>query len=387
MVHIAGTNGKTSTARMIAALAGAHGLATGTFTSPQLETVEDQFEYAGRVMSPDELAGAMGELAPIVEFYDERHGDPLTTFEVLTALAFAWFAEQTVDLAVVEAGLGGRLDSTNAARGDVAVITGVALDHEKYLGATIAEIAVEKLGILEAGAALVTGPLDEAAAGAAEKRVAEQDARWYRFGIDYHPDDVRAAVGGWLLDIEGVHGRYTEVQLRLRGRHQVANFATAVAATEALLDRALDEAAVREVGLAVTAPARMELLAGDPPVMVDGAHNPAGMAALAAALREEFPTTRWLVVFGAMGDKDVAAMLPALEGIASSLMITAAATPRAMGVDRVAEVAGRALSLPVRTLEPAGEAVMAAVDTGSPVLVTGSLALAGEARKVLKGSG
>lgn len=386
MVHVAGTNGKTSTARMIAALAGAHGLKVGTFASPQLETVEDQFEYAGRVMTPDELAGAMSELAPIVEFYEQGHGDPLTTFEVITALAFSWFAERTVDVAVVEAGLGGRLDSTNAAKGEVAVITGVALDHVEYLGGTIADIAVEKLGILEEGAALVTGPLEQAAMDAAERRVAEQDARWYRYGIDYHPDDVIAAVGGWLLDVEGVHGRYTEIEMRLRGRHQVANFATAVAATEALLDRALDEAAVREVGLAVTAPARMELLGVDPPVMVDGAHNPAGMAALAAALREEYPTTRWLVVFGAMGDKDVEAMLPALDGVASSVTLTAASTPRAMGVELLGEVAGRVLSVPVRTVVPVDDAVTAAVDTGKPVLVTGSLAVAGEARKALRGS-
>lgn len=386
IVHVAGTNGKTSTVRMIAALAGAHGLATGSFTSPQLEVVEDQIGYAGSAMTRDEFVVAVGELDPIVRLVDERSGDAVTTFEMLTALAYSWFAERSVDLAVVEAGLGGTQDATNAARSEVAVVTSVGLEHTALLGETVEEIADHKVGILDEGASLVTGPLDSGVERVVGERVAALDAPWFRFGDDFVPDDVQRALGGWVFDVEGVHGRYTELGLRLRGRHQVVNFTVAVAAVEVLLGRELDEAGVREVATSITVPGRMESMAADPIVMLDAAHNPDGVAALAAALAEEFPTTLWAVLIGCMADKDVAAMLAQLAPMTASMVTTAADTPRAIPSSELADMARSIVEVPVVPSTSVADAVTIARTAGIPVLVTGSVAVVGEARTTLRGA-
>lgn len=383
MIHIAGTNGKTSTARMAAALIGAHGLTPGLFTSPHLDAVEQRFEVGGFPMTPAEFAEAMGELAPIVDLYEERTGDPVTYFELTTALALAWFAERTVDVGVVEVGLGGRLDATNVVDAEVAVVTSIGLDHTEYLGDTIPQIAVEKLAILKKGAVLVTGDLDPAATAVAGERVAEQQARWFRHGTDFAVAEVARQAGGWVFDVEGVYRRYSELGLRLHGRHQVANFATAVAAAEALFGRGLDEAAVRESAATVTSPGRMEVAGDDPLVLVDGAHNPSGIAALAAALREEYPAIRWTLVFGAMGDKDVPGMVDGLDGLVGSVFTAAARTPRAMPADEVATVVGQRLGIGVEPHASVAAALGAALADGGPVLVTGSIYVVGEARRAL----
>jgi dihydrofolate synthase / folylpolyglutamate synthase len=384
---VAGTNGKTSTVKMIAGLTGAHGLATGAFTSPQLEAVEDQLEFAGAAMTRDQFAESVAELEPIVRLVDDRSGDEATSFEMLTALAFAWFAERSVDLAVVEAGLGGLDDATNAARSEVAVVTSVSLDHAAILGDTEERVAVHKMGILDEGAALVTGHLDSGIEALARPRVIDLGASWFRFGADFRPDDVHRARGGWVFDIEGVHRRYTEINMRLRGRHQVVNYAVAVAAAEALLDRDLDEAAVREVASTLTVPGRMEVVADDPLVMLDAAHNPSGAAALAAALAEEHPTTRWAAVVGSMADKDVTGILAALAPIVASAVATASADPRSLPVgDMVARASG-VLGVPVVASGSVAEAVTIATAAGIPVLVTGSIAVVGEARRVLRERG
>jgi dihydrofolate synthase / folylpolyglutamate synthase len=384
IVHVAGTNGKTSTVRMIGALAGAHGLATGSFTSPELEDVEDQFGYGGGIMTRDEFARAVGELDPIARLVDDHSGDTVTSFEMLTALAFSWFAERSVDLAVVEAGLGGRDDATNAARSEVAVLTSVGIEHTSVLGDSLEEIAAHKVGILDESASLVTGPLDPAVARVVRERVSDRGARWFRFGDDFMPDDLQRAVGGWVFDIEGVHGRYTELGLRLRGRHQVGNFTVAVAAVEALLGRELDEAGVREAASSITVPGRMETMATDPIVMLDAAHNPDGVTALVAALTEEFPTTRWAVVIGAMADKDIGAMLSLLAPITASVVSTAAATARALPAADLAATARTLLEVPVVPSASVHDAVTIARAAGIPVLVTGSVAVVGEARTALR---
>lgn len=384
IVHVAGTNGKTSTTRMIAALVEAHGLTVGSFTSPELEAVEDHFEYGGHSMTPEEFAVAVTELEPIVRMVEHASGDGVTPFEMLTAMAFAWFAERSVDLAVVEAGLGGRDDATNAARSDVAVVTRVALDHTEHLGPTVEEVAAHKLGILDQGASLVTGPLDPAVEDLAGRRAEEQGALWFRFGTEYRPDDVQRAVAGWVFDVDGIHGRYTEVGLRLRGRHQVENFAVAVAAAEALLGRSLDEAAVREVAATLAVPGRMEVVGSDPLVLLDSAHNPDGAVALAAALDEEHPTTRWAVVLGVMADKDVDGILDALRPVAASVVTTAARTPRALSADDLAVRVRDALDVPVVSSGSVAEAMAIARRPAAPVLVTGSVAVVGEARRILR---
>lgn len=388
VVHLAGTNGKTSTARFVAGLVSAHGLTPGTFMSPQLEVIEDQIEYAQRQMSREEFAGAVASMEPIISHVEARIGSKVTAFEALTAVALAWFAEMSVDAAIVEAGMGGGGDATNAVSSQVAVVTSVGLDHARYLGATREEVARHKVGILGPGGWLVTGPIEPSVERVAAARVADMGARWSRFGTDYAPDDVVRAVGGWVFDIEGGHGRYEEIGLRVRGRHQVANFTTAVAATEALLDRELDVAAVREVAATASVPGRMEAMGADPQVLLDAAHNPDGMESLVAAIGEEQPTTRWTVVFGVMADKDVDAMLTTLRPVAGELIATAASTPRAMPSRDVAERARSALEVPVSEASSVDDALAAARSAeAEAILVTGSVALVGEARRILGTNG
>lgn len=383
IVHIAGSNGKTSTSRMIMTLIGAHGLAAGLFTSPHLDAVEHRYHLNGLPMTPAEFAVAVAEIAPIVDLYEERTGDLVTYFELTAALAFAWFAERAIDVGVVETGLGGRLDATNAATSAVAVVTTIGLEHTEYLGDTIPQIAGEKLAILDEGAVLVTGDLDPRALEVAEARVREQDARWLRLGEEYRIVDPRRVDGGWVFDLEGAFGPYEDVRLGLRGRHQVTNFATAVAAVEGLFDRSLDEAGVREAAATVTSPGRMETVGDDPMILTDGAHNPQGMHALAAALREEFPQTQWVAVLGAMADKDIPEMLGHLTGLVQEVHAAAADSPRALDADSMAGLVREHLDVDSTAHPSVAAAVAAAMATGDPILITGSIYVVAEARKAL----
>lgn len=384
VIHVAGSNGKTSTSRLAAALLAAHGLTPGLFISPHLQVVEERFAVGGEPIRPQELAAALSEVRPFVELFEERKGGGITYFELTAALAFSWFAERAVDAAVVEVGLGGRLDATNVVDAEVAVITSISLEHTEYLGGTVAAIAGEKAAILGSGRVLVTGHLPAEALDVAGSRAAATGSAWLRSGVDFSVARATPAVGGWLVDLEGVYRPYPGLPLRLHGRHQTANLAVAVAAVEAFFGRALDPAAVAEAAARTRSPGRMEVVRHDPLVVLDGAHNPEGTAALAAALAEEFPTTRWTVVFGAMADKDVPAMLRLLgSAIASLRAARAADSERARPAAEVAALAAEVLGVPVWAHDSVAEAVAAALDAGEPVLVTGSLYVVGEARSSL----
>lgn len=383
VVHVAGTNGKSSTARLAAALVGAHGLAVGSFTSPPLLHPEEQFSAGGEQMSPDELGPALADVAP---FVDLAAADA-TEFEVLTAVAFAWFAERAVEVAVVEAGLGGTGDATNVVQAEVPVLTGVGLDHAEALGGSLAAIAAEKAGIVHPGATLVSGPLPPEAEEPVAARVAATGAAWRRFGRDVRLATVTQAVGGWVVDVEGVYEQYDDVFLPLHGRHQVRNLALAVAAAEELLGRALDPKAVRSAIRGVRVPGRLEVAGADPVVILDVAHNPDGFTALRAALAGEFLPTEWVVVFGARRPRDPAALLAPLRGAVARLFVTAADDAAAIPPD---ELAGAAASvLPGAAVEQAGsvdEALRRALDAAPAaggVLVAGSHAVVGEARRLL----
>jgi len=380
-IHVAGSNGKTTTARLAAGLLAAHGLKPGLFTSPHLQAVEERFAVAGEPMSPGELGAALEDVIPFADLYEARTGDGITYFELTAALAFSWFAARAVDAAVVEVGLGGRLDATNVIDAEVAAITSISLEHTEYLGDTVAAIAGEKAAILGSGRILVTGNLPPEALEVAGQRAAATGSTWLRLESDFGVAEAERAVGGWLVDIEGVYQTYPEVRLPLLGRHQTANLAVAVAAVEAFFGRALDPAAVAEAAAAARSPGRMEVVRRAPLVLLDGAHNVEATDALAAALAEEFPTTRWAVVFGAMADKDVPAMLDLLAPAAVSFHTAqAAGTERARPAGEVAALAARATAAPVSSHDSVAAAVAAALETGSPVLVTGSLYVVGEAR-------
>lgn len=386
IIHVAGTNGKTSVARMATMILVGHGLTTGTFTSPHLEWVEERIGVNGAAASEEQFAQAAYDVLVFADIFEERTGKPLTYFELNAAMAFAFFADQAVNAAVVEVGLGGRLDATNAAHGHVAVLTSVGLEHTEYLGDTVELIAREKLAIVEEGRAIVVGALPPDAERVAHEVSAAKNARLYRYGHDFRIEAATRAVAGWHVDLDGIHGRYEDLFLPLHGRHQTVNLAVAVAAVEALLDRELDSPGLAEAVSLVTSPGRMELV--EHGWLLDGAHNPDGFRALGAALAEEFASTRWVVVLGAMEDKDLDAMLPALAGRVVAVIATRADSPRALAADRLAAAASAILGVEAEAVEDVAAALTRAREIAGPegpILVTGSLYLVGPARSLLLG--
>ncbi|HLT96788.1 MAG TPA: folylpolyglutamate synthase/dihydrofolate synthase family protein [Acidimicrobiia bacterium] len=388
MIHVAGTNGKTSVTRMAASLLLAHGLTVGTFTSPHLERVEQRFGVNGRDATPDEMAQAAVDVAAFADLLEARGQATFTYFELTTAMAFAFFVEHAVESAVVEVGLGGRLDATNVIDAEVAVLTGVDIEHTEYLGNTVEAIANEKLAIAGPGSILVTGPVTESVLELANERARELGIQHRSYGKDFSAE-ATPAVGGWQVDVHGAEEDYPELLLPVHGRHQVTNAATAVASVEALLGRRLSIDAVREAFAAFTAPGRMEVVASEPLLMLDGAHNPAGFKALAESMAAEFPTTKWVLVLGAMGDKDLEKMVGPLADRVESVVTTAVPHPRAIPAT---ELADRVIPLLSASVEAVGDPVAALevarqkAGSDGAVLVTGSLYLVGHIRPSAVGS-
>lgn len=384
IIHVAGTNGKTSTARIAAAIVAGHGLRSGLFTSPHLERIEERFQLDLEV--PDEAAfvDAVNDVVPFVEALVAEGASP-TYFELTTAIAFERFSNQSADVGVVEVGLGGRLDATNAADAEVAVVTSIGLEHQQYLGDTIGEIATEKLGIVKPGSLLVTGDLPDEAEMHAARLAAEFEVERMRLGVDLHIEDPTLAVGGWLVDIATGYDVYRELHLPAHGRHQLENLALAVGAVEATLGRALSIEALQEGLAGFTNPGRMEVLRRHPLLLIDGAHNPHGMAALADALDEEFGSTEWVAVVGAMRDKDLS-MFEALEPHVEHYVCTSHGSDRAVPAEELAAQLKTTVGLPVH-VEPEPLAAVArgrdlAGDDGG-VVVAGSVYLVGDLRRDL----
>ena len=403
VIHVAGTNGKTSTARMIETLLRARGLRTGLFTSPHLSNVRERIVVDGEPLSVEAFLASYDEIAPYVALVDEREPLRLSFFEVLTGMAFAAFADAPVDVAVIEVGLGGTWDATNIADGAVAVVTPVAIDHTRYLGSTIEEIAGEKAGIIKPGSAAILGQQPPAAAEVLLRRAAAVGATVARQDVEFGVTWRELAVGGQALSIRGLAGEYRDLLLPLFGEYQAANAACALAAVEAFGGAgpdagALSEELVREAFAAMTSPGRLEVVRRSPLVIADSAHNPAGMAASVAAVTEAFSFRSLIAVLAISADKDVPAVLDQLEPVADGLVVTRNSSDRSMepgkladlavevfGPDRV-RVAGRlddAIDIAV------GMADEAAADGlgGSGVLVTGSVVTAGDARSLLGAGG
>jgi dihydrofolate synthase/folylpolyglutamate synthase len=397
VVHLTGTNGKTSTARMVERLVREHGLRTGRFTSPHLHRVTERIAIDGEPISDEAFVATWQDVAPYVHLVDVREqeaGRPrLSFFEVFAVMAFAAFADAPVDVAVIEVGMGGRWDATNVADGEVAVITPVAYDHERWLGHTLVEIAGEKSGIVKDGATLVLSRQQEDAEGVILHAAAEHGARVVREGVDIDVVDRQVAVGGQLLTLRGSGGVYTDVFLPLHGEHQAHNALAALAAVEALIagGGALDGSVVEAAFADVDSPGRLELVRSSPTVLVDGAHNPAGAEALVAAVEEAFSFQRIVGVVGAMADKDPEAILAVLEPYLAEVVVTRASNPRAMEVDDLAEIAVDVFGEDrVHVRERLDEAVTLAADLaereverGAAVLVTGSIYLVAEARVLM----
>jgi dihydrofolate synthase/folylpolyglutamate synthase len=409
-IHVTGTNGKTTTARMIDALLHGFGLRTGRYTSPHLESVTDRIALDGRPLDGERFAAAYDDVAPYIELVDGRHADRMTFFEVLTAMAFATFADAPVDVGVIEVGLGGRWDATNLIDAPVAVVTPIGLDHVGILGETVEAIAAEKAGVVHAGAALVTAPQPEGAERVLASRAREVGATVLRAGVDFGVSARSVAVGGQLVTLEGLGGGYDELFLPLHGAHQAGNAALALAAVEAFLGLRggaaegrgpLDLDVVRAAFAGVTSPGRLEIVRRSPTIILDGAHNPAGAAALADALDEAFTFDRLVAVVAVLDDKDAAGLLEALEPVVSSVVVTTNGSPRALPVAALAEVArevfGDARVEAAPRLDDAIEQAVAEAESGSlgdggvlggaGVLVTGSIVTVGEARRLLTRGG
>ena len=393
VVHLTGTNGKTSTARMVDALLGALGVRCGRYTSPHLQSVTERICIEGEPLSEERFVAVYDEVAPYVELVDSRSPLPVTFFEVLTAMAFAAFADAPVDAAVLEVGLGGRWDATNVVEAQTCVVTGIGLDHVPLLGSTVGEIAQEKSGIIFPGATVVQSVQPDEAAAVLARRCADVGATLVREGSDFGIVDRRPAVGGQLLSLEGLGGRYDDVFVPLFGRHQASNAAAALAAAESFMGGArLDAEAVREGFAQVRSPGRLEVVRTSPTIILDAAHNAHGLLAASQALAEAFSFTTLVVVFACLGDKDVEAMLRVLDGACSSVVVTESASPRRM---RVEDLQARAVEVLGEDRVWAEDRLDDAIDTavrlaegeqaygGAGVLVTGSVVTAGEARTLL----
>ncbi|GAA4713976.1 folylpolyglutamate synthase/dihydrofolate synthase family protein [Phytohabitans rumicis] len=397
-IHLTGTNGKTSTARMIDSLLRAHGLHTGRYTSPHLETVRERITLDGEPVSERRFVATYREVAPLAAFVDERSDEPLTYFDMTTALAFATFADAPVDVAIVEVGLGGAEDSTNVINAGVAVITPIGLDHTEWLGDTIEDIALAKAGIIHKGATVITAAQDDEAARPILERVAEVGATIAREGSEFGVLSRAVAVGGQVLSIQGLGGVYEEVFLPLHGAHQAQNAALALAAVEAFLGagtaRQLDPEVVREGFTGTSSPGRLERVRTAPTILLDGAHNPHGMAATVTALQEEFAFSRLVAVLAVLADKDAAGLLELLEPVVDAVVVTRNTSPRAMSVERLAAVAeeifGEARVEVAANMPDAIEQAVALAETdvngelsGVGVLITGSVATVADARRLL----
>ncbi|HVV77533.1 MAG TPA: folylpolyglutamate synthase/dihydrofolate synthase family protein [Mycobacteriales bacterium] len=395
-IHLTGTNGKTSTARMVDQLLRELGMRTGRHTSPHLEHVTERICIDGEPLSPERFAELYDEVAPYAELVDGRHSERVTFFELLTAMSFAAFADAPVDVAVVEVGLGGRWDATNVINAPVAVVTPISLDHVGILGSTIEEIAAEKAGLVHPGATVISAPQPESAGLVLANRVAQVEARIVREGLDFGVRSRAVAMGGQLLELQGLGGSYEEVFLPLYGEHQASNAACALAAVEAFVGAPdhgpLDIDAVRTAFAAVRSPGRLEVVRRSPTVLIDGAHNPAGAAALAAALDDAFGFDRLVAVVGVLDDKDAAALLEELEPVVTEVVVTTNSSPRALPAAALAQVAREVFGDDrVRVAERLDDAIEMAVSAaeeqgalgGSGVVVTGSIVTVGEARHLL----
>ena len=399
-IHITGTNGKTTTARMIDALLREFGIRTGRYTSPHLQHVTERIAIDGAPIDDATFIATYDDIAPYLDLVDSRHPDPMTFFEVLTALAFAAFADAPIDVGIIEVGLGGRWDATNVIDAPVVVVTPIGLDHMHYLGDTVEAIAAHKADIVHEGAILVSGPQLPVAAAVLDSRVAEVNATQVRAGVDFGIRSRAIAVGGQMLGLQGLGGEYDEVFLPLYGAHQAGNAATALAAVEAFFGLRgglaegrgpLDVEVVRAAFAGVTSPGRMEVVRRSPTVILDGAHNPAGAFALAAALEESFTFERLVAVVAVLDDKDAAGLLGALEPVVTSVVVTTNSSPRTLPVDTLAavavEVLGDARVEVAPRLDDAIEAAVTSVEDevvgGGGVLVTGSIVTVGEARTLL----
>jgi dihydrofolate synthase/folylpolyglutamate synthase len=409
VIHLTGTNGKTSTSRMTETLLRARGLRTGLFTSPHLSSVRERICVDGQPLSVEQFVDAYDEIKPYLDIVDKSHDVRLSFFEVLVGMAFSVFADAPIDVCILEVGMGGTWDNTNVADGAVAVVTPISIDHARHLGNTVEEIAADKAGIIKPGAIAVLAQQLPAAAEVLLRRMADVGASVAREGLEFGVISRELAVGGQQLSIRGLLADYEDLYLPLFGAHQAQNLACAIAATEAFArtpeaadelgegSAGLDQDIVRRAVATMTSPGRLEVVRRSPVVIIDAAHNPGGMAASVEALTEAFSFTDLVAIIAVSEDKDVSSILGELEPVAAHLVVTSNSSTRSMPVPALAVMA-EAVFGPDRVsaadrLDEAIEIGVALADEadaageGGPgkagVLITGSVITAGDARVLL----
>lgn len=401
VIHVAGTNGKTSTARMIDALVRARGLRVGRYTSPHLRTVRERIVVDGEPISEERFVEVHDDVRPFIDMADEMNDTPLSFFEILTVMAYAAFADTPVDVAVVEVGMGGRWDATNVVEADVSVITPISVDHTEYLPDTPEGIAEEKAGVIKPGSVAVLAQQQVPVAEVLLEQAAEIGATVAREGLEFGVTFREIAVGGQQVHLQGLTAVYENVFLPLFGEHQASNAAVAVAAVEAFSagsegGPALDPEVVGEALTGIEAPGRMEVVRTSPTIIADAAHNPAGMTATAAAVGEAFSFTKLVGVVAIMADKDVEGILEPLEPLLDEIVVTRNSSPRSLEPARLSDLAqeifgeDRVHAAP-RLDDAIDRAVGLAEEDGEfggvGVLITGSVVTSGDAVHLLRGVG
>ena len=393
-IHVGGTNGKTTTSRMIDSLLFEMGLRTGRFTSPHLESYLERICINGQPIDAKELIFSFNDISAYLDLMDTKFDNPISFFEAITALAFAAFAEHPIDVGVIEVGMGGQWDATNVVDADVSVIMPIGLDHMEYLGNTIAEIAATKAGIIKEQGFVVLAQQEPEAAVELLRRAAEVGADVAREGLEYSIDSRAIAVGGQLISVTGLRGHYDDIFLPLHGKHQASNAAAALIAVEAFFgEQDLDIDAVRAGFANVTSPGRCEIIHRDPTIILDAAHNPHGAKAIAETIQSEFTFDDVTGIVAVMADKDALGILQALEPVMNQIIVTTNSTQRSMAVADLEALAhqvfgvDRVFSQPTLTeaIEKAiKDSVRPLSEESLAILITGSVVTVGEARTAVR---
>ena len=393
-IHVGGTNGKTTTARMIDSLLFEMGLRTGRFTSPHLESYLERISINGQPIDPKAMIFSYNDIAAYLDFMDSKFDTPISFFEAMTALAFAAFAEHPIDVGVIEVGMGGEWDATNVVDADVSVIMPIDLDHTEYLGSTISEIAKTKAGIIKEGGFVVLAQQQPEAAVELLKKAAAVGAEIAREGVEYVIESRAVAVGGQVLTIKTPKDTYEEIFLPLHGKHQASNAAAALVAVEAFFgDQELDYEAVLAGFANVQSPGRCEVLHRDPTIIIDAAHNPHGAKAITETIQNEFTFDEVIGVVAAMGDKDVQGALVEFEKVMDSIIVTKNSSSRSMPVAEIEKIARSIFGADrVFAADNLEEAIEKAIrDSVRPlsedtlgILITGSVVTVGEARTIVR---
>jgi dihydrofolate synthase/folylpolyglutamate synthase len=393
-IHVGGTNGKTTTSRMIDSLLFEMGLRTGRFTSPHLESYLERISINGQPIDAKALIFSFNDISPYLDLMDSKFENPISFFEAITALAFAAFAEHPIDVGVIEVGMGGQWDATNVVAADVSVITPIGLDHMEYLGSTISEIAATKAGIIKENGFIVLAQQTPEAAVELLRRAAEVGADVAREGLEYSIDSRAIAVGGQLISITGLRGHYDDIFLPLHGKHQASNAAAALIAVEAFFgEQDLDIDAVRAGFANVTSPGRCEVIHRDPTIILDAAHNPHGAKAIAETMQSEFTFDEVTGIVALMADKDALGILQALEPVMNLVIVTTNSSERSMNVTDLSKLATQVFGADrvfvEETLEGAidravKDSVRPLSDESLAILITGSVVTVGEARTAVR---